>query len=439
MKIHAGALGPAAKLSKEAGPKSTVRCVAWGPSRFLLCAKGKVCGPSSNFAADVQYWSEGRRVASLQSESFVENHLPTYQIAGIWDFWGWQWRRQAQVGPGFGATRSAPPRRPKRRPRPSRVDSRAHLIGGRLRLTAKPRSLRGRANRTADHGERAATDLIRHSTRGNLNKVKAAPLICTGAMGLFSAIKRSLGSPGENQVDASESASQQLEKHVFPEQLRKDLSPDHIEEPSEKEEEPVAATPSVVIPWVLREVVENTEKDRFALNFHAKLHAKRLSDCWLEYGDQFPKDFAQTLVEFLSDLCGDRHPYARESRLACFLVGGYSPLHNMNNGQELWPSVVEEICRIHLARGEEWNSTASSQSKEQTKKLLFSMAERHTDRTCDVCGFYDGRIRRVPKSEMIIALEALRKEIQAADVPAAREERVKAQVKRAPWEAKGKC
>lgn len=204
-------------------------------------------------------------------------------------------------------------------------------------------------------------------------------------MGLFAAIKRTFRTSTKNEVDASEPDSQQLEKHVFPEQLQKVPSPEPVEEPSEKEEEPVAATPSVVVPWVVREVAEYKGKDKFEWKVHMKVHAKRLLDCWLEYEDQFPKTFAQILVRFVASLHGDYFHYEKVPRLACFLEtlfdGGDSPIHIVNNAQELWPPVLEEIGHIHLTRGKEWTSTASSRSREETTALLNSMADKHARNT----------------------------------------------------------
>lgn len=134
-----------------------------------------------------------------------------------------------------------------------------------------------------------------------------------------------------------------------------------VEEVGASAEAKAVAPPSVVIPWVLKELLECVEtirKDRLTRDVHYEAHAARLLLCWQEHSDQFPITFSQELLHFILSLGGKEgleyfpnFPYEAQDNVnmfAQFLVEifvGSSPYHVALLGKELWPEVSERLFK----------------------------------------------------------------------------------------------
>lgn len=259
-------------------------------------------------------------------------------------------------------------------------------------------------------------------------------------------MKRSLSKSTKNGVD--DNVSEKLEKKMAPD-LPVKLQPEetsqlektfHFEKKTQAEKK-TAASPSVVVPWILNEVSECDVIDIFDPNVQMKVHAARLRDCWLAHGAQFPLEFARGLLQVLQGFNQDYGKCSgKRKRLACFLTTLFdkdnSPIYIRKGKEELWTLVLPELGRLELSRGKDWTSEEESRLREETACLLFEMtlhggggAVVKKGQQCTLCGDDMGR----EKSKMIIAIDDLKVKMRNVNIQA-REERVKAQVKPAPWE-----
>ncbi|GAQ87712.1 hypothetical protein KFL_003720030 [Klebsormidium nitens] len=218
-------------------------------------------------------------------------------------------------------------------------------------------------------------------------------------MGVFSAMKRTLSkSPKQDNV---------------PEKLEKDMAPDlpvkvQPEETSQLEknfhsektlEKKAAASPSVVVPWILNEVSECDISELFDCRVQMKVHAARLLDCWRAHEAEFPRAFARGLLQVLQGFDQDNAGSSKKIKsLACFLVhlfdGKDSAVHIRNGKEELWTLVLPELGRIELDRGKDWTSNAESRSREETSELLTAIGNHGRTcvvQTCALCGEQLGR------------------------------------------------
>ncbi|GAQ86048.1 hypothetical protein KFL_002670080 [Klebsormidium nitens] len=214
--------------------------------------------------------------------------------------------------------------------------------------------------------------------------------------------------------------------------------------------------PSVVIAWVLREVAEwsgpylweITEEEKMKRELQLAAHAARLLECWESHQKEFPEAFA----EELSVLGGRIVFYDKQlQQFATFLLrlfGAYrnperKDLHIAIGSQELWPLVLAEFRRQQAAfEGAQPAAPASY------RWLLGLLHELDRSSPGDYCSTKSTKIvnKAVKKLEaelLKVHAKAIVMEREAAELQraqqraaewAARDARVKASVKKAPWD-----
>lgn len=102
--------------------------------------------------------------------------------------------------------------------------------------------------------------------------------------------------------------------------------------------------PSVVVPWVLNEVVTSTDPvDYYKGEGQFELQAGRLLSCWTTYGDQFPSAFAAEVCLFMQKTEGGQLSETIRLVASFFLqmfTSTREALHIKNGSQELWASFL---------------------------------------------------------------------------------------------------
>ncbi|GAQ82375.1 hypothetical protein KFL_001090230 [Klebsormidium nitens] len=136
------------------------------------------------------------------------------------------------------------------------------------------------------------------------------------------------------------------------------ISPDQLQKPDSKhvkatsfeveaimtEQQAVAEVPepSIVIPWVLNEIVTSSNQSEYYIaEGHFELQAGRLLNCWREYGNQFPKELAAQVCLFMQKAEEGQQLTESIRWLAGFLLHIFTSkraaIHIKINSQELWP------------------------------------------------------------------------------------------------------
>jgi hypothetical protein len=168
---------------------------------------------------------------------------------------------------------------------------------------------------------------------------------------------------------------------VSPEQLQKESTQDapsletleqvsKLQDPKASEQSMPA--PSVVVPWVLRDLAASIDVYKMHDNQGVymrealyKTHAERLLRCWSEHEQEFPGSLSQELLTFLRTklisaehgIPCDLHAEREVRKVAAFLVAFFceDPLslaeHKQGlNGKSLWPPVVAALGKQATVR-----------------------------------------------------------------------------------------
>ncbi|GAQ86556.1 hypothetical protein KFL_002960110 [Klebsormidium nitens] len=151
-----------------------------------------------------------------------------------------------------------------------------------------------------------------------------------------------------------------------------------------------SAPPSVVIPWVFREVAESlSETDYLRQSVMLEKHAARLRLCWAEYGADFPKTFAAELLRLPdTDLWETPAPTRgweknKKSQLLNFLLknfagekGDAAKLRVRRGSEELWRPLMSEIERLSVTRGPDWTSPEAARFRAKNVKEKVAKVEK---------------------------------------------------------------
>lgn len=215
--------------------------------------------------------------------------------------------------------------------------------------------------------------------------------------------------------------------------------------------EDLTPAPSVVIAWVLRDVavwITFCEFDREEImkrETQLAAHASRLLQSWKTHREEFPKAFA----EELSVLLGGGVNYGNRRHVAIFLLrlfGAYrnyegENLHLVIASQELWPPLLAAFLRQQVAL--EAVEPAEPASYRWLLGLLHeldhSSPQPRGAHSTGSTKIVNKAVKRLEAELLRVHAKAIEMEKRAAELQreaglAARDARVKASVKKAPWD-----
>ncbi|GAQ86560.1 hypothetical protein KFL_002960150 [Klebsormidium nitens] len=214
-----------------------------------------------------------------------------------------------------------------------------------------------------------------------------------------------------------------------------------------KGDEPIrTAPPSVVIPWVLSDVVDSlSETDGLRRGVTWEQHAARLRVCWQEYGAEFPKEFAGALTGCLeTGGNGDQVATFLLDIFAGEATGETERMHVTKGTKELWPLVFRK-CRQSLLRKREpdWTSIPAIESRQKIRQLLWKLESVGTSKQLwskRVFSFEEQKFANKNAKRLLKALKKLERGLDRVDREAnkvigeAKRVAIEATLKPAPWE-----
>ncbi|GAQ85638.1 hypothetical protein KFL_002460140 [Klebsormidium nitens] len=232
---------------------------------------------------------------------------------------------------------------------------------------------------------------------------------------------------------------------ITPEELQKGASyvkADSSEEAfaTEEQADMDMPEPSVVVPWVLNEVVTSTESDYFKGEGHFELQASRLLSCWRAYGDQFPSAFAAEVCLFMQKAKVGQQLYGTIRLVACFLIQTFTSkraaIHIKNGSQELWPSFLHGLGQRLQSACQELAPTEASLMLERVIQLLQTMKSLTSDYAYMMLLGHDSYQHGSNVKQLVCSIGKLLRDTAGVEKELKREA-AKATAKRAPWEKGG--